>query len=218
MQKKIIALAIAFLISLSIFTIVYIDRSANPDGFSIALRISTSIVIFKHLDSFPEASLLAEGYKADCEIACSGIHYSLDPVGRISNVGMTWIANKLHTSGYQNTTNVARSIFISVSGGASPSYTDTLCPATVQTTNGLSPINAVVTIGSPSSGVIVTTIINAFTASGSTTSIDFTCLTTSTTLSGSGAYMLFAESNLPVFSTLSGDLITITWTETASSS
>jgi hypothetical protein len=183
-------------------------------------------------------TLLAEGYNATCDnglsfggptehgaLCAHGWTYMQDPTVHLTNQGIDCIQFKIHGQNHASTCSVSSKssagnqnvtyTYVSVSGGATPSYTETACPATIQTSDGYSVATVTPVAGTPSSGSATLTITKTWTdATAQVASIDLACIGWSSTTAGS----LYADGQIGSTTTNIGDTLETIWSITYATS
>jgi hypothetical protein len=157
-----------------------------------------------------------------------GWTYVQDPTVHVVNQGIDCISYKMHglshagsnapctvsedsSTGNENVTYT----YVSASGGATPAFTDTTCPATIETSDGYSVASGTVAAGAPSSGSATDTVSYTWTdATATVSSIDLACIGWSSTTTST----VYAEGQIGATTTNVGDTLETIWSFTYSSS
>ena len=120
----------------------------------------------------------------------------------ITNEGMRYLKNAVH---FGNASGVARYIALSTNG-ATPAYTDTVCPSEI-TTGGLERVaGSVTTILGPLDGDVTVRVEHTFTATATVSNVQKACLLTAATEG-----VLYAEATFTAVNLEPNDQLTIRW-------
>ena len=197
------------------------NQSLQVNTYTESLYL-TVILGIPH-DLFPNQTLLNEGWIPDCVLWCfGGIHYYQDPTVHVVNGGIDCIGKKVHgaasgttCSTHPTDQNVTYAM-VSVSGGHTPAFTDTSCPATVETSDGYSIVAGNYTAGTPSSGSATDTLAAKwYDVTAQVASIDLACISWT---NSNAANTLYAEGQIGTTTTNPGDSLQTVWKITYSSS
>src|SRR5712692_85809 len=163
-------------------------------------------------------AMVFRGWVPECWVLCgNAVWFDTSTHNKITNDGLTWLSNKIHTVSFLNTTDVGRYVGIS-SDTAAVAATD-LRLAGEKTTNGLGRALCVITIGTASAFSITNTCVLTFTDTTATTTAlqkaglfrETTTQCTPTTGTCQYAENTFASTDLNV-----NDQLQLTWSETYS--
>jgi hypothetical protein len=223
LQKRWGLLLIPLILSVAL---VYPLWQSEAPGLSanVVETVHLTAIVGHPNDTIANWGLVWEGYSPSCWVGCHGIYYTQDPTVHVVNQGIDCIQSKVHGTGHaitcysRSSANGDQNVtytYVSVSGGATPAFTDTTCPATIQTSDGYSVAAGTVAAGTPSSGSATLTISHTWTdATAQVASIDLACIGWSSTTTST----VYAEGQIGSTTTNPGDTLETIWSITYSSS